>query len=76
MNLLAFHFRFYFPDGHDEIDIQYKWFQRDCNQSCNEVFIYEKNLANFEIIEAIKTKEQTIYHTRNTYLVHHTCNSF
>ncbi|XP_065067046.1 glycine receptor subunit alphaZ1-like isoform X2 [Rhopilema esculentum] len=51
--------------GHDRIDIQYQWFTRGCNDSCGLVYIYERNLANFEIIEAVKTLEKTIYHTEN-----------
>ena len=54
-------------DGHDEIDIQYSWFERGCNASCSEVFIYERNMANFEIVEAVKTSEQTIYHTSKNF---------
>eukprot|EP00112_Aurelia_sp_Birch-Aquarium-sp1_P026441 Seg939.1 transcript_id=Seg939.1/GoldUCD/mRNA.D3Y31 product="Gamma-aminobutyric acid receptor subunit beta-1" protein_id=Seg939.1/GoldUCD/D3Y31 len=50
--------------GHDELDVKYKWFKRGCNGSeCDQVFIYEKNLANFEIIEASKSSQKTIYHT-------------
>ncbi len=56
---------FLFVDGHEMLDIKYKWFNRGCNESCDEVFIYERNLANFDITKAVKTTEKTTYHTGN-----------
>eukprot|EP00794_Sanderia_malayensis_P006035 gene6035-6736_t len=51
--------------GHDNLDIIYKWFTRGCNESCNDVYIHEKNLANFDITMAVKSMERTTYHTEN-----------
>ena len=54
---------FDFLDGHDQTQVKYTWRQdQDCRHDCNKVYIYDKDMANFEILEAKKTKEATVYH--------------
>eukprot|EP00112_Aurelia_sp_Birch-Aquarium-sp1_P026446 Seg939.6 transcript_id=Seg939.6/GoldUCD/mRNA.D3Y31 product="Gamma-aminobutyric acid receptor subunit beta-3" protein_id=Seg939.6/GoldUCD/D3Y31 len=49
--------------GHDEKDIEYSWRKEPtCVKNCDEVYIYDKEMSNFEILEARKTKEATVYH--------------
>lgn len=53
-------------DGHDQDDISYTWRRdQECRKDCDEVYIYDKDMANFEILEAKKTKEATVYHAGN-----------
>eukprot|EP00795_Rhopilema_esculentum_P002077 gene2077-17647_t len=52
--------------GHDQNQVKYTWRQdQGCRHECNKVYIYDKDMANFEILEAKKTKEATVYHAEN-----------
>ena len=53
----------FWTDGHDKNALDYKW-RKDptCTAKCDEVYIYDRDMANFQILEAKKTKEATVYH--------------
>ena len=54
-------------DGHSKDDIEYKWWRNPmCSSNCDEIYIYDKDMANFQILEARKTKEATMYHAGET----------
>lgn len=52
--------------GHDMGEIEYNWWKSpDCTSKCDQVHIYDKDMANFQIVEAKKTKDPTVYHAEN-----------
>lgn len=49
--------------GHDEGQVVYKWRQTpDCGNTCNDVHIYDRDMSNFDVMKAVKSKEKTNYH--------------
>eukprot|EP00794_Sanderia_malayensis_P006034 gene6034-6735_t len=49
--------------GHDENDVKYKWRKTPgCESNCYSVYIYDREMANFDIIKAEKSKDKTTYH--------------
>ena len=52
-------------DGHDMTDISYQWYtyeQAECGEACSQIFVYDKEMSNFDVVEALKTTNKTAYH--------------
>ena len=46
-------------------DISYQWYtyeQAECGEACSQIFVYDKEMSNFDVVEALKTTNKTAYH--------------
>ena len=51
---------FFSSDGYDSTDVEYKWWDPTRKEFLN-VKIYSKDMQNYHVTEAIKSKNRTIY---------------